>query len=130
MPGRIDRDDKLASYMTGASLHRTGLTAVDDNTSFDAAPVIDLGLNRSAAGNAIHVIANRTAGAGTAALELWRKLTRDGPAFASWIKVDAVATVATGTEYRFTGLVAAQYKLKVTGVGSSTWDLYEYHSES
>lgn len=130
MPGIKDRDDKLATYMTGAVLHRSALAIVDDAPAFDAAPVIDLSKNQSAAGNALHIIAQRTAGTGNAAVELWRKLTRDSTAFTDWIKVDAAPTVLTDTEYRFTGLVAAQYKLKVTGVGSGTWRFYEYHSES
>lgn len=129
MPGLKDRDDKLATFLTGAVLHRTGVSAIDDAGAFNAAPVIDLSPNLSAAGNAIHVIATRTAGAGWASIELWRKLTRDSTAHTAWIKVETANAVPDASEVRFTNLVAAQYKLKVTGVNASTWDFHEYHTQ-
>lgn len=128
MPGRKDRDDKSASFMTGATKNRSAINATEAN--LDAAPAIDLSTSPSAAGNSIFIIPVRTAGTGTVSVELWRQLTRDTPAYASWAKVGEALTAATDVEVRFTALTAAQYKLKVVALtGGSTWDIYEYHNE-
>jgi hypothetical protein len=128
MPGRKDRDDKFASFMTGAAQNRVALAATEAN--LDAAPEINLSTSPSAADNSIFIIPVRTSGTGTVSLELWRQLTRDTPAYTSWIKVGEVLTAATDVEVRFTSLTAAKYKLKCVALtGGSVWDVYEYHNE-
>jgi hypothetical protein len=128
MPGRKDRDDKFASFMTGAVKNRADVTAAD--SALTDLPEIDLSTSPSAADNSIFAIPVRTAGAGTLSLELWRQLTRNNPAYTGWAQVGSAAASASETEIKFTGLVAAKYKLKATALtAGASWDVYEYHSE-
>ncbi len=129
MPGKKDRDDKNASFLTGGTKNRSAVTAADAN--LDGSTTIDLSRSPAAAGNSIFIIPSRTAGTGTISLELWRRMTAHSPAYTAWMVVGTSATQATDTEVRFTGLVAAEYKIKVTALtAGATWDVYEFHSEA
>lgn len=131
MPGIKDRDDKNASFITGGTKNRSAVAAADDDTSFAAAPSIDISASPSAAHNSIFIIPSRKTGTGTVSFELWRRLTRHNPAYTGWIKIDTAGTQETDSEIRFTDLVAAEYKIKVTALSvGAQWDIYESHSES
>lgn len=115
--------------MVGFLLHRDAVDAVD--ADLDAVTqVIDLRRSVNGCNNTIMIAARRTAGAGAFAAELYAILPSDQPAGVLPFPVFTHAVDQPGE----TGLVtlddlpAAQYKLKITGVGASTWQVYVAYS--
>lgn len=125
----MDRDHHLSSYMTAYASYRAGIAAADSAGQPAAANVIDLSTSKtySALANTICVTAQRSAGAGDIVIELWQNCPGSSLADA-WRKIDE-ATLSTLGEKRFTGLYAAQYKVRAATVpADSTWTLHESHS--
>jgi hypothetical protein len=125
--GSKDRDDKFASYLTTIKANRTGVNAADTlPDDREDIPVINLTTSQSAHSNTIVVIPEKTGGAGTITLQLWRLAS----GYPDWTLVSTTAATAAGVEVRFSNLLAAQYQLVCSTLsGGSTWSLYEAHTE-
>lgn len=129
MPGTMDRDHHLASFMTHYAAHRSGINAADAAGQPVAAPIIDLSTSKTydAVNNLIFVTAERTAGAGSIDIELWQNCP-NSTLSGKWRKVGE-ATLDNLGEKRFDAVYAAQYKIRVATVpAGSAWTLHESHS--
>lgn len=126
MPGRNDRGLAWASLMSLFALNRT-VAAADTDLSF--AETIDLTGSMSGLANTIVLAVKKTAGTGTVSVELYRNAP--GSSLASdWRLVATQATIADGSEVRFTDLYAGIYKVKVTALtAGASWELHESHRE-
>lgn len=129
MPGTMDRDHHLSSYMTPYAAYRAGVNAADGAGQPAAAPIIDLSTSKTydAVNNLIFVTAERTAGAGSVIIELWQNCPGSSMS-GKWRKV-AESTLDHLGEARFDAVYAAQYKIRAATVpADSAWTLHESHS--
>ncbi len=128
MAGKKDRDDKLASYLTPFTKNQE---VVADEVHSEDLPIIDLVPSCSALTNTIVVIPNQVSGdAAVCTIQLWRRVAGYPTPTGTWKLLETRTAVAPDTELRFVNLMAAEYQLVMTSVGSAVWDIYEAHTET
>lgn len=131
MPGRKDATLPGASFISDWEIYRAGIVANDVLvTPLLVTATIDLSRNDNGLTNQIWVYLNRTVGAGTVILSLFRDNT------GSWAEIVPIVQEGASTAAldnlalnKFTGLVAANYRVLVTAMTAGAhWTLHVAHT--
>lgn len=117
--------------MVGFLLHREDVTAVDASVAA-VTQIIDMSRSVNGRDNTIMFAPVRTVGAGTLTALLYAILPSNqaGAVLPTPIFIGALEQSGETGLIRFDNLPAAKYKLQITGVGASTWQIYVAYSSN
>ena len=127
MPGINSTQQPSAVHAPDWAVYRedVGFSADSITHPLDVTEVIDLGENASGISGQIWITAERTAGAGTCKLSLFRDTTGSVNAVNPVALVTEVAGVVHLQEVRFTDLQAVPHRVLVTDVAiGAAWTLH------
>lgn len=130
MPGTKSSQIPGASFISAWELHRSAVAASDNPADPSlVVPSVDLSRAVSAFDNQIWVGVERTAGAGTIDITLWRKENGTWAAVVPWKAEATKAGMADKAIEKFTGLIAGEYKVLCTNVvAANSWKIHVAHT--
>ena len=130
MPGTKSSQIPGASFISTWELHRDAVAANDNPADPSLVlPSVDLSRAVSAFDNQIWVGVQRTAGAGTIDITLWRKENGTWAAVVPWKSEATQAGLADKATQRFTSLIAGEYKVLCTNIaGGASRKIHVAHT--